>query len=121
LPSFRAFQIQVVYICAELYQISTGTPASRGPSAIAGLLVLDCFETVSLPNRNVFDKQSKQLEELFRPHTPNHTRIKTASSMMVEPWVGHYFYTPMCLYESHLKANTAVFQHLTHLVATLTY
>jgi len=39
LPSFRAFQIQVVYICAELYQISTGTPASRGPSAIAGLLV----------------------------------------------------------------------------------
>jgi len=40
LPSFRAFQIQVVYICAELYQISTGTPASRGPSAIAGLLVI---------------------------------------------------------------------------------
>ena len=39
LPSYRAFQIQVVYICAELYQISTGTPASRGPSAIAGLFV----------------------------------------------------------------------------------
>jgi len=32
--------MQVVYICAELYQISTGTPASRGPSAIAGLLVV---------------------------------------------------------------------------------
>ena len=30
----------VVYICAALYKISTGTPASRGPSATAGLLVL---------------------------------------------------------------------------------
>ena len=29
----------VVYICAAL-KISTGTPASRGPSATAGLLVI---------------------------------------------------------------------------------
>jgi len=38
--SFRAFEMLVVYICAALYKISTGTPASRGPSATAGLLVL---------------------------------------------------------------------------------
>ena len=31
--------MQVVYICAALYKISTGTPASRGPSATAGLHV----------------------------------------------------------------------------------
>jgi len=30
----------VVYICAALYKISTGTLASRGPSATAGLLVI---------------------------------------------------------------------------------
>ena len=40
--------MQVVYICAELYQISTGTPASRGPSAIAGFLVPVCYRTVVL-------------------------------------------------------------------------
>jgi len=37
--SFRAFEMLVVYICAALYKISTDTPASRGPSATAGLLV----------------------------------------------------------------------------------
>jgi len=31
--------MQVVDICRALYKISTGTPASRGPSATAGLLV----------------------------------------------------------------------------------
>ena len=40
--SFRAFEMLVVYIRAALYKISTGRPASRGPSATAGLLaVLD--------------------------------------------------------------------------------
>ena len=37
--TFGAFQVQVVYICAAIYQISTSTPAPRGPSATAGLLV----------------------------------------------------------------------------------
>jgi len=37
--SFTDFQVQFVYICAAIYRISTGTPASRGPSAIAELLV----------------------------------------------------------------------------------
>ena len=32
--------MQVVDICRALYKISTGTLASRGPSATAGLLVL---------------------------------------------------------------------------------
>ena len=31
--------MQVVDICRALYKISSGTPASRGPSATAGLLV----------------------------------------------------------------------------------
>ena len=37
--SFVAFQVEVVYIFAAVYKISTGTPVSRGPSATAGLLV----------------------------------------------------------------------------------
>ena len=51
--SFRAFEMLVVYICAGL-KISTGTPASRGPSATAGLLVLnsprrsDSHETIAV-------------------------------------------------------------------------
>ena len=34
------FKCKSSTICAALYKISTGTPASRGPSATAGLLVL---------------------------------------------------------------------------------
>jgi len=34
--------MQVVDICRALYKISTGTPASRGPSATAGFLVIKC-------------------------------------------------------------------------------
>ena len=33
--------MQVVYICVALYKISTGTPASRGPSEIDGLLAVN--------------------------------------------------------------------------------
>jgi len=33
---------------------------------------IDCLETVSLPTRNVFDKQLGKLEELFRPHAHAH-------------------------------------------------
>ena len=38
IASFRAFQMQVVYICVTIYEISTGTPASRSPSATVGLV-----------------------------------------------------------------------------------
>ena len=37
----------VVYTCAALYKISTGTPASRGPSATAGLLVINAMTIVT--------------------------------------------------------------------------
>ena len=42
--SFKGFEMQVVYICAALYKISTVTPASRGPSATAGLLVHNALD-----------------------------------------------------------------------------
>jgi len=37
--SYWAFQMQVIYICVAIYKISTGTPASCGPSVTARLLV----------------------------------------------------------------------------------
>ena len=37
--------IKVIKCSAAIYRISTGTPASRGPSATAGLLVLDICMT----------------------------------------------------------------------------
>ena len=47
--------MQVVYICAALYKISTGIPVSRGPSETAGLLVcLTCllFQLVPVQPRD---------------------------------------------------------------------
>ena len=43
----------VVYICAAL-KISNGTPASRGPSATAGLLVDKVLHSVDEGGRGVF-------------------------------------------------------------------
>ena len=39
----QCFSNAVVYTCAAIYKISTDTPASRGPSATAGLLVRLCL------------------------------------------------------------------------------
>jgi len=44
------------------------------------------FLTVSLPNRNMFDKELKQLEELLRPQTIG-LRRRHHSSTMVERYV----------------------------------
>ena len=42
----------VVYICVAVYKISTGTPASRGPSATAGLLVPFSRTAIRLRNND---------------------------------------------------------------------
>jgi len=35
-------------------------------------ILVDCLGTVSLPNRNMFDKQLKQPQELLSPHMYAH-------------------------------------------------
>ena len=47
--------MQVVYICAALYKISPGTPASRGPSSTAGLLVPVAVKTAGTWNREAVE------------------------------------------------------------------
>ena len=51
--------MQVVDICRALYKISTGTPASRGPSATAGLLVSFWFCMVLSWHSSAFERTLK--------------------------------------------------------------
>ena len=75
---FQSFELLVVYICAALYKISNGTPASRGPSATAGLLVvsiiiiiavviahIQCVNTTKMLNVLVIQLHSTALYEMF--------------------------------------------------------
>jgi len=72
-----------------------------------------------LPNVNMFVNNSNSSKSYFG-RIGVRTGIKRALTTM-EPWVEHYFYTSMCLYEIRSKVNSVVFQYLTHLIATLTY
>ena len=71
----------VVYIHAALYKISTGTPASRGASATAGLLVL---RVVVVP-----DRQTDHARSLRILHSPRVALCAAMRAKKTKQTAGH--------------------------------
>jgi len=67
--------MQVVDICRPLYKISTGTPASRVPSAIAGLLVRVILHSASSPARGGKLRESRAFMIFATGAARYHTKV----------------------------------------------
>ena len=85
--------MQVVYICATLYKISTGTPASRSPSVTAGLLVNNDYYVVHKGVHPIC------INICFDIHTYTHTCIYEGGLQFVitEKTAGCYFVNKHCV------------------------
>ena len=104
--SLGSFQTQVIYICAALYTISTGTPASRGHSATAGLLVL--------LERGQIDKQTDRQTDATKRSIPRRrlysrrgSRCRLFHCKYLIPFLFH-IYTQL---EQHFTIKGIQFSH----------